>query len=166
MQTTPSPYRPIPIFPQTSEAAVLLWNQLHSPTRLPAKISLVALWPRVWCLPVRLLQTPLRRASHSRDDPVIGGRCRGRGWHAGVTARTAVAAERWPLSPAMMDDSDLFSRRRRPTQLLRLLDSFANEARTRGSIQQNSCSRSTQNMAGIKNDSLRIEFFVFFLVFL
>lgn len=122
MQPTP-PYRPIPIFPQTGEAAVLLWNQLQSPTRLPAKISLVALWPRVWCLPVRLLQTPLRRASHSRDDPVIGGRCRGRGWHAGVTARTAVAAERWPLSPAMMDESDLFSRRRRPTQLLRMLDS-------------------------------------------
>lgn len=52
-----------------------------------------------------------------------GGRCRGRGWRAGVTARTAVAAERWPLSPPMMDDSDLFSRRPTRDSQLRLLDS-------------------------------------------
>lgn len=69
---TNSPYRPIPVCSQISEAAALLWNHLQSPTRLPAKLSLAASWPRVWCLPVRLLQTALRWASHSRDDPVIG----------------------------------------------------------------------------------------------
>lgn len=158
---TKPPYRRIPISPQISKAAALLRNQLQSLTRLPAKISLVALWPCVWCLPVRLLQTPLRRASHSRDDPVIGGRCRGRGWHAGVTAQQLLppsagySLRRWWMTRTC------FCRHRRPTQRLYCW-TLTNKARTRGPIQQNSCSRSTQNKARIKNVWEESDIFLYF----